>query len=68
MAQVGAAQPVSATAGTKRVTFDDDLVLDDGDYDENKADTPAATAAAAGKSGEEECESQCRKPRGIWDN
>ena len=56
MAQVGAGQPVSATAGTKRVKFDDDLVLDDGDYDENKADTPAAAAAAAGKSGEEDSE------------
>jgi len=30
MAQVGAAQPVPATAGAKRVKFDDDLVLDEG--------------------------------------
>eukprot|EP00966_Prymnesium_polylepis_P216378 5008933-Prymnesium_polylepis.1 len=56
MAQSGAALTVPETTGAKRVKFDDDLVLGDGDYDENKVDTPAAAAAAAGKSGEEECE------------
>eukprot|EP00966_Prymnesium_polylepis_P150038 3466235-Prymnesium_polylepis.1 len=50
MAQVGAAQPVPATAGAKRVKFDDDLVLDEGDYDDGKVGTPAAAAVAAEKS------------------
>eukprot|EP00966_Prymnesium_polylepis_P117826 2723988-Prymnesium_polylepis.2 len=56
MAQSGAALTVPATTGAKGLKFDDNLVLDDGDYDGKKVDTPAADAVAAGKVGEEEVE------------